>query len=303
MPNFSNKPKDLVLIVDDSPETLGVLNQALENEGMETLVALEGSQALTIAKKMNPDIILLDAIMPSMDGFETCQLLKQDPQLKSIPVIFMTGLSDSDSVIKGFASGGLDYVTKPVNNSELIARIRVHLNNQRITQSAQSALDIAGQFIFAVDQFGKLIWSTTQVNALFEDIGDNQHWLNTRFHVELKKWLDSSPDKGMSMFFHAPNHKFKAVFLGEENTNEYLFRLIDSELPNESDILKANLNLTARESEVLLWVCKGKTNRDIGVILGISPRTINKHLENIYKKLDVENRTSAAAKAIDFLEN
>ena len=301
--NSSIHKKDLVLIVDDSPDNLGMLNQALEIEGMETLVALEGSQALSIAKKMIPDIILLDAVMPNMDGFEVCQLLKQDPQLKSIPVIFMTGLSDSDSVIKGFSSGGIDYVTKPIINSELIARMRVHLTNNRLTQSAQSALDIAGQYVFAVNSLGKLIWSTSQVTNLFDSLDDNQQWVKNKLHTEIKTWLESSPDKGMSLSLHAPKHAFKAVFLGRESNNEFLFRLIDTELPNEVEILKSNLNLTARESEVLLWLSKGKTNRDIGVILGISPRTINKHLENIYKKLDVENRTSAAPKAIDFLEH
>ncbi|MFT7222740.1 MAG: CheY-like chemotaxis protein [Cellvibrionaceae bacterium] len=77
--------KDLVLIVDDSPETLGALNEVLGQAGMETLVALEGSQAITIARKMLPDVILLDAIMPNMDGFEVCRQLKSDPEYSSIP--------------------------------------------------------------------------------------------------------------------------------------------------------------------------------------------------------------------------
>jgi len=88
MINLKNR-KELVLIVDDSPENLGMLNLALEKEGMETLVALEGGQALSIAKKMQPDIILLDAVMPNMDGFEVCKILKEDTDLKFIPVIFI----------------------------------------------------------------------------------------------------------------------------------------------------------------------------------------------------------------------
>ncbi len=303
MMDISSQKKDFVLIVDDSPENLGMLNDALEREGMETLVALDGMQALSIARKMSPDIILLDAMMPKMDGFQVCHSLKQDPDLKSIPVIFMTGLTDSDSVIKGFTSGGIDYVTKPINNLELIARIRVHLSNNRLTRSAQSALDIAGQYVFAVDGSGKLVWSTSQVSKLFEASEKNSLWLNTQLHLELKFWLASSPSNGMSLRLNAPQQVLKVVFLGKENANEYLLRLIDTELPNESELLQTSLNLTAREAEVLLWITKGKTNRDIGKILGISPRTINKHSENIYKKLDVENRTSAAAKASDFLDH
>ncbi|WP_188149938.1 response regulator, partial [Teredinibacter waterburyi] len=87
----------LILIVDDSPDTLGMLNDALENTGMTTLVALDGNQAITIAQKLTPDVILLDAIMPIIDGFETCEKLKSNPALRNIPVIFMTGLSDTES--------------------------------------------------------------------------------------------------------------------------------------------------------------------------------------------------------------
>jgi len=301
--NVQINKKDLVLIVDDSPENLGMLNQALEKEGMETLVALEGTQGLMIARKMIPDIILLDAMMPNMDGFEVCLALKQDAELKSIPVIFMTGLSDSDSVVKGFACGGIDYVTKPIINSELIARMQVHLSHNRLTRSAQSALDIAGQYVFAADINGNIIWSTAEVSRLFENSNDNSQWLSNKLHLELKKWLATSPSNGMSLRLHAPQHVLKVVLLGNENDHEYLLRLIDTELPNESQRLQSSLNLTAREAEVLLWITKGKTNRDIGEILGTSPRTINKHSENIYKKLDVENRTSAAAKALEYLEH
>lgn len=127
----------IVLIVDDSPDTLGMLNEALENTGMTTLVALEGKQAITIAKKLTPDVILLDAIMPTMDGFETCKHLKSIPALKNIPIIFMTGLSDTDSIVKGFSAGGIDYLTKPIKPKELIARIQAHLVNARTARSAQ----------------------------------------------------------------------------------------------------------------------------------------------------------------------
>ena len=87
MMNTSANKKDLVLIVDDSPENLSMLNQALEREGMETLVAFEGSQALSIARKMLPDIILLDAMMPNMDGFEVCRQIRRDENLSNMPVL------------------------------------------------------------------------------------------------------------------------------------------------------------------------------------------------------------------------
>ncbi len=152
--NNNTDEKDLVLIVDDSSDTLSILNEALEKEGMETLVALEGNQALAIAQKMIPDIILLDAIMPTISGFDVCKKLKENPELRSIPVIFMTGLTDTENVVKGFEAGGIDYITKPIINSELVARIRVHLANSRLALSAQSDVGLAGEYIFAVNKLG-----------------------------------------------------------------------------------------------------------------------------------------------------
>jgi DNA-binding NarL/FixJ family response regulator len=295
--------KDLVLIVDDSSETLSLLNEVLEKGGMETLVALEGNQALSIARKMIPDIIILDAVMPSMSGFEVCRRLKEDPELRSIPVIFMTGLSDTNSVVQSFDAGGIDYVTKPIVNTELLARMRVHLANSRIALSAQSALDLAGQYIFAVDRAGNMQWSTPQVNQLLENANNRQTWLDEKFSSEIKVWFEREPTMGMNFTLNSPNLALKAFFLGKANTNEYLLRLVDQENGNESLTLKSYWKLTTREAEVLFWIAKGKTNREIGQILGTSPRTINKHAENLYKKLEVENRTSAAAKAIERLQH
>jgi DNA-binding response OmpR family regulator/DNA-binding CsgD family transcriptional regulator len=301
--NNNTDEKDLVLIVDDSSDTLSILNEALEKEGMETLVALEGNQALAIAQKMIPDIILLDAIMPTISGFDVCKKLKENPELRSIPVIFMTGLSDTENVVKGFEAGGIDYITKPIINSELVARIRVHLANSRLALSAQSALDLAGQYIFAVNKLGVTLWSTPQVNQLLETANDKQAWLADNFANEIKNWLAHEPAQGMNVTLLTPTQTLKVYVLGNASTNEYLLRLVHQESPNESSNLKKYWALTNREAEVLFWIAKGKTNREIGQILGTSPRTINKHSEKIYKKLDVENRTTAAAKALQYMQH
>jgi DNA-binding response OmpR family regulator len=298
-----NNEKDLVLFVDDSPDILSLLNEALEKEGMETLVALEGNQALSIARKMIPDIIILDAVMPTMSGFDVCKRLKEDPELRSIPVIFMTGLSDTESVVKGFTAGGIDYITKPIIHSELMARMRVHLANSRVALSAQSALDLAGQYVFAVDSTGETLWSTPQVNQLLETANNQQEWLSKELALEIQQWLTHSPLMGMSVTLSPPSQSLKVFFLGKAGTNEYLLRLVDQDTSHEAAALKDHWKLTAREAEVLFWIAKGKTNREIGQILGTSPRTINKHAENIYKKLEVENRTTAAAKAIEQLQH
>lgn len=299
----TSKSNDLVLVVDDSPETLGMLNDTLESQGMTTLVALEGKQALSIARKMIPDIILLDAVMPQMDGFEVCKRLKADAELRGIPVVFMTGLSDTEHIVKGFQSGGVDYVTKPIVNEELIARMRVHLANARITLGAQTALDNAGRSLFAVTSSGEISWITPSAHATLMLAGDNDDWLQQEFNRTIFRWMDHCPVIGNNLPVVTPRKSFKLVYLGQSRDNEHLIQLINSNEISEASILKNRLPLTEREAEVLLWIARGKTNREIGQILGTSPRTINKHLEQIYKKLGVENRTAAAIKALTSLNS
>ena len=120
------------LVVDDSPETLGFLTDALEGAGFTVLVALQGTSALRLVEEITPDIILLDAVMPGMDGFETCRRLKQKNALAHVPVIFMTGLSETEHIVRGLEAGGVDYVTKPIVPDEMLARMQVHLANARL---------------------------------------------------------------------------------------------------------------------------------------------------------------------------
>ncbi len=152
--------RDTVLIVDDSPQTLGFLTEALERAGYSVLIATSGSAALGIAERITPDMILMDAIMPGMDGFETCRQLKANPAISQVPIVFMTGLTETEHIVHALEAGGVDYLTKPINIDELRARIKVHLTNARSVQSARVALDASGRHLFAVDQDGALLWST-----------------------------------------------------------------------------------------------------------------------------------------------
>jgi DNA-binding response OmpR family regulator/DNA-binding CsgD family transcriptional regulator len=289
---------EVVLVVDDSPETLGMLNEALEQAGLSVLIALEGKQALTIAEKITPDIILLDAIMPNMDGFETCRRLKANPKLAEIPVIFMTGLSDTDSIIKGLDVGSVDYLTKPINPDELLARMRVHLNNARLTSSAHTALDTTGQHLFTVNAEAMLQWATPQTKKLFSLAKVDEQWLYNDMASQLLRWLSHQPRPGQSMHLQGLDHPLDVRLIEHSNGQEYLLKLIDAMAPSGAAKLKIQLPITERESEVLYWIGNGKTNREIGQILDTSPRTVNKHLEQIFRKLEVDNRTSAAAIAI-----
>ena len=291
----------IVLVVDDSPETLGLLNAALEGAGYSVLVALEGRQALTIAEKITPDIILLDAIMPNMDGFETCRRLKADKKLEPVPVIFMTGLSDTDSIVKGLEAGGVDYLTKPVKPDELIARMKVHLTNARLAISAQTALDTTGQQLFAIDSSGTIRWATPQTQALLDAADIHQAWCAQHLAPQLRQWLGHQPAIGQQLSLQDCTCPLKVKLVARKNDDEILLKLIDLQGPADIEIIQRQLHVTERESEVLLWLAKGKTNKDIGEILSMSPRTVNIHLEQIFKKLCVENRPAAASVVIHVL--
>ncbi|NUT81770.1 MULTISPECIES: response regulator [Pseudomonas] len=207
----------VVLIVDDTPDNLAMLSDALNDAGYMVLVALDGLSALNRIERRRPDLILLDAMMPGLDGFETCRRIKEQPANADIPVLFMTALTESRHVVQGFEVGGSDYVTKPIQTDEVLARVAAHLRTSRILLSARAS-------------------SQPTAPSLDDE----------------------------------PAHR----------------------------VLSARFQLTGREVEVLRWVACGKTNRDIGTILDLSPRTVNKHLEHVYVKLGVETRTAATSVAL-----
>jgi DNA-binding NarL/FixJ family response regulator len=297
------KKRDVALVVDDSPETLRLLTDALDGAGMTVMVALDGASAMRIVDQITPHIVLLDAIMPGMDGFETCKRLKRDAGLANVPIIFMTGLAETEHIVRGLEAGGVDYVTKPIVVEEMLARIRVHLANARMTQSARAALDVSGRYLLAVSGQGKILWATPQAQKLLSAT------LNASTDDELvlpepmPQWLEQAQKgKAASKAAMAPfpgNEQLRLHYMGTLGPNEFLLRLAKdsgSETPAE---FSSELGLTTREGEVLFWLSKGKTNRDIAQILGLSPRTVDKHLEQIYSKLGVENRTAAAAIAVN----
>jgi DNA-binding response OmpR family regulator/DNA-binding CsgD family transcriptional regulator len=290
---------NVVLVVDDSIDSIHMLNDVLEDAKFTVLVALEGTQALTITQNIRPDIILLDAIMPNMDGFETCRRLKQNPDLANVPIIFMTGLSDTEHVVMGLGAGGVDYITKPINPEELVARMRVHLTNARMTQRARSALDTAGQYLFATNQEGNLLWATPQVHSLWQSAGAEDATQQAAITLALREWISHKPESGRSLALNFLPQALTVEFLALVDGKEYLLRLSDTPKPAAAtDAFKQQFAVTGREADVLLWIANGKTNREIAQILEMSPRTVNKHLEQIFRKLGVENRTSAAAAAI-----
>jgi len=295
---MNNKMDNVVLVVDDSPESLGMLNVALNSQGYTALVALNGAQALSIAEKIEPDIVLMDAVMPEMDGFETCRRLKQ--QRPNIPIIFMTGLTDVEDVVKGFEAGGIDYVTKPISPDEVIARIKTHIRTARLALSAQDALDHAGSNVFCVSNHGQLSWATPKAHQLIDDFaGDDTSPWATLAEL-LKDWLATGSQQNLKVNCFVT---FFEIMYERQQGDKHMLKVVEAKIEKTPLDLQQNLPITKRESEVLYWVTYGKTNWETSQILSMSPRTVNKHLEQIYKKLGVDNRTSAAAISIRILES
>jgi len=210
-PTPSRPEREVILLIDDAPDTVRMIAEALDEAGYTVLVATDGATALKRLERITPDAVLLDACMPGMDGFETCRRLKQAPGMRTVPVIFMTGLAETERLVEGLSAGGIDYLVKPVVPDELVARLQAHL---RVARD-----------------------------------------MNAAMRVRNEEAEPAAPLQSVA-------------------------------LPNP---------LTQREMDVLEWVARGKTNRDVAEILGMSPRTVNKHLEHIYEKLGVETRTAAVA--------
>lgn len=139
MKNFLGS--EFILIVDDNPINLSVLSEALKSEGFRFRVAVGGESAIALAERTQPALILLDVQMPGIDGFETCRRLKANPVTQNIPIIFTTALADTESKIKGFSLGAVDYIPKPFAQEEVIARVRVHLQIKQLNESLEQQVN------------------------------------------------------------------------------------------------------------------------------------------------------------------
>jgi DNA-binding NarL/FixJ family response regulator len=288
---FDPNTHNIALVVDDSPESLGMVSAALEDIGMTVLIARDGTAAIDLVNRVQPDVILMDAMMPGIDGFETTRILKSAPHSVDAPIVFMTGLTDSDSIIKGLRSGGVDYITKPVDVDEMIARLTVHMLNSKMVRSVREALDTSGRAVLAVAEDGAIAWGTPRALQIIDD-----NALHTGSRV-VRDWLSLARTQAVSQVQSLTVGALQMHLVGRASSGEILIRLSAATNGEGKDHLAREFNLTQREGEVLFWLSQGKTNRDIAEILNLSARTVNKHLEQVFQKLGVDNRTSAAVLA------
>lgn len=289
------KDKTTVLVVDDSPDSLSMVNLALDEAGIAVLIALNGQQAMNVLEQVTPDVILMDAIMPVMDGFECASEIRK--KLPLVPIIFMTGLSEVEHIVKAFDAGGNDYIVKPIHPEELLVRIRQHTNSTRMLMEAQGALDSVRQHVFCIDKRGQVLWATPEAQAL---LNRTQKSVDS---MELgdcfSRWLTSGQaGHDLALPLHEQGTVLTVYYFKQTGEDEYLLKIQSPNVEIDPAILEESLTITYREAEVLLWLAHGKTNREIAEVLEMSPRTVNKHLEQMYPKIGADNRTVAASVAI-----
>ena len=312
MTDKNQSQSSLVLIVDDVPSNIAVLYDALDEYGYTVLVANNGETALKLAAEVELDIILLDAVMPGMDGFEVCKKLKASNRTSHIPVIFMTGLTETEHVVAAFEAGGTDYVTKPIRINEVLVRMLSQLQTSRQVTQARSALDAFGQAAIAITpRNGRIIWQTPLSRDWFktyfsEEMGSSSLveliTPPTVFEWITNAYLADTSGNTLEPLTVIKSAKRLTLSPGDISSEEQWMIVLQEESDSaQIEALMHIFKLTKRESEVLYWTTKGKTSRDIGDILGSSSRTVNKHLEHVFIKLGVETRTAAASLAMSKL--
>ena len=153
----------VILLIDDNEANLGVLAEYLKTLGFKILTARNGGMGLQRAQLAKPDLILLDVLMPGLDGFEVCRRLKADPDTQDIPVIFITALESVEDTVKGFAAGGVDYITKPIRQDDVFARVTTHLSLRKTQQQLQennahleATLNALPDMLFELDRDGRI---------------------------------------------------------------------------------------------------------------------------------------------------
>lgn len=284
-----------ILIVDDTPANIGVLIDSLGNTGYQVLVAESGTSALRLLTHETPDLILLDVMMPGMDGYEVCRQIKAHETWSQIPVIFMTALNEPEDKVRAFSAGAVDYITKPIYSAEVMARVSTHINLHLLQQQLEDELAMRVEAenlirqsldlgVLLLDSENQIIFSTRLTDALL-----NKHAPDFDGNHCPTELLSTNSPLEVRRFSEAGNEDISMYIVQERNSP-----------PGPSALLP--LGLTAREAEVLYWIAQGKSNPDISLLLSTSVRTIHKHVENIFRKLGLETRNAAALTALEVLQ-
>lgn len=294
--------------------------QALLEDAGYSVVLLDGTTAtLDRTALASPDLVLLDTVLQDGSGFDLARRLKAMRQTSSTPLIFLTETGRSDDLVQALQSGAADCVSQPFKPEELLARMAMHLAGARERRQARNALDAFGYATLTVrPQDGKLMWQTPLSRELLQRYCPHHPPSASRTAPEVQIWLQEclrsvqrgdpprplvlSQGDGARLTLRLHQQTGDNESAAQPDTDAWAdddWLIVMREVSDQAVIqaMRDAFALTLREAEVLHWVVKGKTNKDVGDILGSSPMTVKKHLERVFVKLGVETRTAAAGKA------
>ena len=224
-----------ILVVDDVPSNLNVLCPMLEAAGYQALVAGSGEIALDLAERSRPDLILMDVMMPEMDGYEACRHLKQEEATRHIPVIFLTARDDIKGILSGFEAGGVDYVTKPFQKAELLARIENHLMLARLKYDLEAQVEARSRALRRqMDLFRKFV-----PQSFTRDIDEDRYdaleglareEMYTVFSSDIRSFTSFSESVSCSECYAFLNSFFKVMEPGIRNFGGFVYQYVGDEI-------------------------------------------------------------------------
>lgn len=311
-------PRPCILIVDDLPGNLGGLLDFLHDAGYEVRVAASGEIALERLERTRPDIILLDVNMPGIDGYETCRRLKADPRWRETPVLFLTALSDLVDKVRGFEVGAVDFISKPLQAEEVLARVRAHLQIRALQQTLEDQNELLRAAIAlraeAEAQLQESLQSAVLTVSGHDAIGFctrlarrllskyfPDHDEPRRLPAALSAWARDGAGSEPWQWERGDARLEARLFAERQPGRSWLLTLEETLLIADSPASLLRLGLTAREAEVLYWIAHGKSNPEIAIILAAALNTIKRHVQSILMKLGVESRLAAALHAAEIL--
>ena len=308
-----------VWVVSSDDSQCHALGALLEDAGYGAIALDTSAAALAQIALAPPDLVLLDTQLRDGSGFDLARRLKAFSQTSSAPLIFLAETGHPEDLVQALQSGAADCVNQPVKPQELLARMAMHLAGARERRQARNALDAFGYATLTVRPHdGKLMWQTPLSRELLQRYCPNHPPYANRTAPEVQTWLQEclrSLQRGEAprplVLSHGDGARLTLRLHQQTGDNESAAQpggeewagddwlIVMREVSDQAVIqaMRDAFTLTLREAEVLHWVVKGKTNKDVGDILGSSPMTVKKHLERVFVKLGVETRTAAAGKA------
>ncbi len=292
--------KSFILLVDDDPENLSLMTDLLEFHQYQVAIFKNGIKALKFLISHKPDLILLDVMMPDMDGFEVCRRLKSDPDICDIPVIFLSALTDPTVISKGFEVGGVDYITKPFHSKEVIARVRLHL---KLTQMQNALVEARDKLEHRVEErTAELLKACRHLENRDRELAEKTKDLeemNTALQMLLKNREEYRKEVERAFVFNINSFVFPLLDrLKESRLNSVQTNYLNDIILNLTEICSPFMHrmstefqrLSPAEIRIVNLVRHGKTTKEIARMMNLSARTVENQRNSIRRKIGIQNR-------------